>query len=88
MNKALITRISGQDGSDLSELLLNTDALSKMRGFQEEMVWDERTPDGEPRRMLDTTKAEKYLGFKAKMNLEGRLRKITDRYRRHKKKNA
>lgn len=67
----------------IKELVL---LVAKLTGFQGEIVWDETKPDGQPRRMLDTTKAEKYFGFKAKMGLEEGLKKTIDWYRRSKKK--
>jgi len=59
--------------------------IGKLTGFQGEIVWDKTKPDGQPRRMLDTTKAEKYFRFRAKMGLEEGLKKTIDWYRRHKK---
>tara|TARA_B100000029_G_scaffold301281_1_gene294188 strand:- start:46310 stop:47263 length:954 start_codon:yes stop_codon:yes gene_type:complete len=44
------------------------DLLAKivnLTGFQGKVIWDETKPDGQPRRMLDTTKAYKEFGFKA-----------------------
>ncbi len=49
--------------------------IVEMTGFKGEVVWDETKPDGQPRRMLDTTRAEKYFGFKAKTSLEEGLKK-------------
>ncbi len=45
-----------------------------MTGFKGKVVWDETKPDGQPRRMLDTTRAEKYFGFKAKTSFEEGLK--------------
>ena len=59
--------------------------IGKLTGFQGEIVWDKTKPDGQSRRMLDTTKAEKYFRFRAKMGLEEGLKKTIDWYRRHKK---
>ena len=55
--------------------------IVKLTGFRGEILWDDTKPDGQPRRLLDTTKAEKYFGFKAKMDLEEGLRKTIDWYR-------
>jgi GDP-L-fucose synthase len=38
-------------------------------------VWDASKPDGQPRRKLDVTKAQKQLGFTASTSLEEGLRK-------------
>lgn len=53
---------------DLANLIV------KMVGFQGEVIWNDKMPDGQPRRMLDTTKAEKHFGFKTKMPFERGLR--------------
>jgi GDP-L-fucose synthase len=48
--------------------------IVKMTGFKGEVAWDETKPDGQPRRMLDTTRAEKYFGFKARTSFEEGLK--------------
>jgi GDP-L-fucose synthase len=37
-------------------------------GYQGEIHWDLSKPDGQPRRLLDTSRAVEYFGFKAEMN--------------------
>lgn len=59
--------------------------IANLTGFSGEIKWDRTKPDGQPRRMLDTTKAEKYFGFKAKTSLEEGLRKTIDWYNQHQK---
>jgi len=54
--------------------------IAKLTGFKGELVWDTTKPDGQPRRMLDTSKAEKEFGFKAKTPFEDGLRKTIDWY--------
>jgi GDP-L-fucose synthase len=39
--------------------------IAELTDFQGEIVWDVSKPDGQPRRSLDTTRAEQELGFKA-----------------------
>ena len=46
------------------------DLIVKITGFQGEVIWDETKPDGQPRRMLVTSKAEKFLCFKARTPFE------------------
>lgn len=60
---------------DLVELIV------KLTGFNGKIVWDTSKPDGQPRRCLDTTKAYKEFGFKAKIPFEEGLRKTIDWYR-------
>jgi GDP-L-fucose synthase len=38
-------------------------------GFHGEVVWDSSKPNGQPRRCLDTTRAERCFGFRAKFDL-------------------
>jgi len=54
--------------------------IVKLTGFKGEIVWDASKPNGQPRRMLDTSKAEKEFGFKAKTNFEQGLKKTIDWY--------
>ena len=54
------------------------DLIAKLTGFRGEILWDKTKPDGQPRRMLDVSKAEKEFGFKAKTNLEEGLKKTID----------
>jgi GDP-L-fucose synthase len=54
--------------------------IAKLAGFKGEIVWDTSKPDGQPRRMLDTSKAEREFGFKAKTPFEEGLRKTIDWY--------
>lgn len=51
-------------------------------GFNGEVMWDTSKPDGQPRRMLDTSKAEKFFGFRAKTTLEEGLKKTIEWYRK------
>ncbi len=56
------------------------DLIVKLIGFQGEIVWDDTKPDGQPRRMLDVSKAEKEFGFKAKTGFEEGLKKTIEWY--------
>jgi GDP-L-fucose synthase len=57
--------------------------IARLTGFTGEIVWDATKPDGQPRRMLDTTRAEEAFGFRARVPFEDRLRKTIDWYRTH-----
>lgn len=52
--------------------------IVKLTGFQGEIVWDTDKPDGQPRRCLDTSKAEHYFGFRARTPFEAGLRRTID----------
>ena len=57
--------------------------IAKLTGFKGKIIWDTSKPDGQPRRCLDTSKAEKEFGFKAKTDFEEGLRKTIDWYRKN-----
>jgi GDP-L-fucose synthase len=48
--------------------------------YNGKVVWDTTKPDGQPRRCLDTTKAEMEFGFKAKTGFDEGLRKTISWY--------
>lgn len=56
------------------------DLIKKLTGFKGDIVWDKTKPDGQPRRKLDTSRAEKEFGFKSKINFEEGLKKTIDWY--------
>lgn len=53
--------------------------INLLTGFNGELLWDTRMPDGQPRRVLDTRKA-KALGFEAKTSFEDGLRETIKWY--------
>ena len=54
--------------------------IKRMTGFTGEIVWDTTKPNGQPRRGLDTSRAEKYFGFRAKTSFEEGLRRTIEWY--------
>lgn len=59
---------------DLAEL------IKELSGFKGKIVWDKSKPDGQPRRMLDVSKAKKEFGFAAKTPFKVGLKKTIDWY--------
>jgi len=59
--------------------------IAEMSGFHGELIWDSTKPDGQPRRSLDTTKAEKLFGFRARVPFDGGLRQTIEWFRQHSK---
>ena len=52
--------------------------IAELTGFKGRLVWDTTKPDGQPRRCLETTRAEQAFGFQARTNFrEGLQRTIT-----------
>ena len=65
---------SGMETSikDLVEL------ICKLMGFEGKIRWDTTKPDGQPRRMLDVTRAEEEFGFKAETDLEEGIKRTIE----------
>jgi len=55
--------------------------IARLTGFKGEIRWDATKPDGQPRRMLDTSRAERLFGFRAKTSFEEGLRETIDWYK-------
>ena len=57
--------------------------IIELTGFKGTVIWDETKPDGQPRRMLDTTRAYHEFGFKARTDFRVGLAKTIEWYRSH-----
>jgi len=68
---------SGQEIS-IAEL---TALIAEIMGFTGEIVWDHTKPDGQPRRWLDTSRAEREFGFRASTELREGLERTIEAYR-------
>ncbi len=55
--------------------------IAQHSGFKGKLVWDPSKPDGQPRRCLDTTRAERLLGWKAETPFEDGLARTIAWYR-------
>jgi GDP-L-fucose synthase len=62
-----------------------TELVARLSGFNGKVLWDPSKPDGQPRRCLDTRKAQEYFGFTAKTPLEEGLQKTIAWYEHHAK---
>jgi len=60
---------------DLTELIV------ELTGFKGRVTWDTTKPDGQPRRMLDTSRAEREFGFRAQTEFREGLSKTTSWYK-------
>jgi GDP-L-fucose synthase len=49
-------------------------------GFNGRIVWDTSRPNGQPRRKLDTSRAEDRFGFRATTGFDEGLRRTVDAY--------
>lgn len=55
--------------------------IAELTGFTGRIVWDAAQPDGQPRRMLDTSRAQGEFGFVATTDFREGLRKTIEWYR-------
>lgn len=55
--------------------------IKEITGFKGKIVWDTLKPDGQPRRCLDTSRADKEFGFKAKTDFKKGLEKTIKWYK-------
>jgi GDP-L-fucose synthase len=62
---------------DLAEL------IAELTGYAGRLVFDPTKPDGQPRRSLDTTRAERAFGFRASTDFREGLRRTIAWYREH-----
>lgn len=56
------------------------ETVAELTGFSGAISWDKTMPNGQPRRMLDTSRAESELGFKAATSLQEGLRQTIEWY--------
>ncbi len=62
---------------DLAEM------IARHTGYEGEFVWNTDKPNGQPRRLLDVSRAEEFFGFRAGTDFEQGLRKTIAWYRQH-----
>jgi GDP-L-fucose synthase len=55
--------------------------IARMTDFAGKIVWDSSNPDGQPRRCLDVSRAEREFGFVASTEFETGLRRTIEWYR-------
>jgi GDP-L-fucose synthase len=58
-----------------------TRLIAELSGFKGEIVWDSSKPDGQPRRCLDVSRAERAFGFRARTGFVDGLRATIAWYR-------
>ncbi len=54
--------------------------IAAATGFAGQVVWDTSKPNGQPRRQLDTRRAEERFGFRAQIGFDEGLRQTVDWY--------
>ena len=56
--------------------------IAKLCDFHGEIRWDITKPDGQPRRCLDTKRAQERLGWQAKVGFEDGLKRTIEWFRK------
>lgn len=54
--------------------------ICRLMDYRGEIRWDSTKPDGQPRRQLDVSRAEREFGFKAKTSFEEGIKRTIDWY--------
>lgn len=73
------------NGSEISIKAL-VETLKELIDFKGEIIWDKSKPNGQPRRRLDITKAQKEFYFDAKIDFRKGLEKTIEWYKMNRKK--
>jgi GDP-L-fucose synthase len=58
-----------------------TELIARLTGFKGRLVWDTTKPNGQPRRGMDVSRAEKFFGFKTRMSFEEGLQRTIEWYK-------
>ena len=61
-----------------------TGLIVELTGYRGKIKWDHTKPDGQPRRMLDTTRAYEEFGFKSRTDFREGLKKTIGWYEKNK----
>jgi GDP-L-fucose synthase len=59
------------------------DLIQELTGFSGEILWDTTKPDGQPKRSLDVSRAQKEFGFTAKMPFREGLKRTIEWYEKY-----
>jgi GDP-L-fucose synthase len=62
---------------DLAEM------IGRLTGYEGNFLWNTDKPNGQPRRLLDVSRAKEFFGFRAGTDFEEGLRKTIAWYREH-----
>ena len=85
----ILLAMDGYDGSEPVNLGTGAEIsiralaelIGELTGFDGEIVWDTSKPNGQPRRALDTSRAEELFGFRASTPLREGLERTVAWYR-------
>jgi GDP-L-fucose synthase len=57
--------------------------IAKHVGYEGEIVWDAKKPNGQPRRKLDVSRAKECFGFEAEVPFDEGIRMTVEWWERH-----
>ena len=57
--------------------------IARLSNFEGEIVWDSTKPDGQPRRCLDTSKAQRLMNWQAQVGFEEGLARTIEWFEQH-----
>jgi GDP-L-fucose synthase len=60
-----------------------TERIAAATGFTGQVIWDTSKPNGQPRRKLDVSRAERFFGFRSTTPFEDGLRRTVEWYLAH-----
>jgi GDP-L-fucose synthase len=60
-----------------------TNLIAELTGFRGQIRWDQTQPNGQPRRKLDTTRAEREFGFRSRTGFREGLQRTVEWYEAH-----
>lgn len=78
-NQSLPVNLGSSFEISIKDLL---ETIARLTGFDGEIRWDTTKPNGQPRRKLDTSRAEKFFGFKSQTTFEDGLNKTIEWYKK------
>jgi GDP-L-fucose synthase len=86
--EAIVAAAESYDGADPvnigsgAEISIRdlADRIARLTGFTGRIAWDVTKPNGQPRRCLDVSRAEREFGFRAHTSLDAGLRATVDWY--------
>ena len=59
------------------------ETITEMTGFEGQIHWDTTKPNGQPRRLLEVSRAQEYFGFRARIDFREGLKKTIDWFNVH-----
>jgi GDP-L-fucose synthase len=60
--------------------------IARLTGFTGGIAWDTQKPNGQPRRQLDVSRAERFFGFRARTSFEDGLERTIAWYKAHRQR--